>query len=52
MSKSKEKGFTFKINMGERIKILMTETEIDRTCWMQSLKLSMVTAKEMSIGTV
>ena len=30
MSNSKEKGFSFKINMGERIYHLQTDTDLDR----------------------
>ena len=30
MSKSKDKGFTFKINLGEKIVNLMVDTEEDR----------------------
>lgn len=33
MSKSKEKGFTFRINFGDRIYHLMADTETDRERW-------------------
>lgn len=46
MSISKEDGFTFRINCGERIFHLMSETSTDRKNWINALRKSMITAKE------
>ena len=47
MSKSKETGFSFSINMGDRLYHLMCESETDRKKWMQALNISMNTIKEL-----
>lgn len=52
MTKSKEKGFTFSINTGDRLYHLMASTEAERRIWVSKLKTSMITIKEMSKGTV
>jgi hypothetical protein len=38
MATSKEKGFSFKINMGERIYHLQTDTDMERQEWMNCLE--------------
>jgi hypothetical protein len=52
MSVSKEKGFTFSINTGDRIYHLMTSTEAERRSWIQKLKMSILTSKELNKGNV
>lgn len=52
MSQSKEKGFSFSLNMGERLYHLMVETEIERRNWVQKLRVSINTSKELNKGTV
>ncbi|CAD8175519.1 unnamed protein product [Paramecium pentaurelia] len=47
MSKSKESGFTFKLNMGDRLYHLMADTEQERKKWQQALNLSIRTTKEI-----
>ncbi len=47
MANSKEKGFSFKINVGDRIYHLQTDTEIERQQWLSCLQQSMATAKEL-----
>lgn len=46
MTTSKEEGFTFKINCGDRIFHLMTETSTERKKWVSALRTSIITAKE------
>ena len=48
MSKSKESGFTFKLNMGDRLYHLMAETELERTKWQAALSASIRTTKEIN----
>lgn len=52
MSKSKEKGFTLKINFGDRIYHLMAESETERVRWVSSLLLSAKNCKELNKGNV
>ena len=33
MTKSKESGYTFKLNMGDRLYHLMADSELQRTKW-------------------
>ncbi|CAD8108104.1 unnamed protein product [Paramecium sonneborni] len=47
MSKSKESGFTFKLNMGDRLYHLMADSEQERKKWQLALSLSMKTTKEI-----
>lgn len=47
MSKSKEKGFTFRVNACDRIYQLMSDLETDRRRWVQALKNSTKTAKQL-----
>jgi hypothetical protein len=47
MTKSKEAGYTFKINIGERLYHLMADTEIERQQWINAVKASQVTAREI-----
>ena len=47
MSSSKEKGFTFRINIGERIYHLMAMSESERINWVNALRVSMKTAREL-----
>jgi hypothetical protein len=56
MVKSKESGYTFKINVGERLYHLMADTEIERhryytlikERWVQAVKSAQATSKEMN----
>lgn len=48
MQKSKESGFTFKINMGDRLYHLMTDTEQERKKWQTALSHSILTTKEIN----
>lgn len=48
MIKSKESGYTFKINIGDRLYHLMADTEIDRQKWVQAAKASHVTSREIN----
>jgi len=50
MTKSSETGFSFSINMGERLYHLMVEYATDRELWIQATKNSIKTAREMSRG--
>ncbi|KAL4465713.1 hypothetical protein ABPG72_012395 [Tetrahymena utriculariae] len=52
MSKSKEKGFTFSINMGDRLYHLMAETAVERIAWVSKLKTSIKTIKELNKGNL
>lgn len=52
MSQSKEKGFTFSVNMGDRLYHLMSDTEIERRAWVSSLRISIQTTKELTKGNV
>ncbi|KAL4426634.1 hypothetical protein ABPG74_018712 [Tetrahymena malaccensis] len=52
MSKSKEKGFTFSINMGDRLYHLMAETAVERISWVSKLKTSIKTIKELNKGNL
>ncbi len=52
MTKSKDQGFTFTVNMGERIYKFMTESELDRKKWVKSLRQSAKTSREMHNGEV
>ncbi|CAD8107610.1 unnamed protein product [Paramecium sonneborni] len=47
MSKSKESGFTFKLNMGDRLYHLMADSEQERMKWISALNLSIKTTKEI-----
>lgn len=38
MATSKEEGFTFRINCGDRIFHLMTETSTERKNWINALR--------------
>lgn len=48
MQKSKEAGFSFKINMGDRLYHLMTDTESERIKWTTALTTSQRTTKEVN----
>lgn len=48
MSTSKEQGFTFRINCGDRIFHVMVESSYDRKNWITALRKSVETAKEMN----
>jgi hypothetical protein len=48
MQKSKETGYSFKINVGDRIFHLMATTESERMKWHQALKVSFATTKEIN----
>ncbi len=50
MAKSKEKGFTFSVNMGDRLYHLMADMETERENWVEALSSSLKTAKEMNNG--
>lgn len=52
MSQSKEKGFTFSINMGDRLYHLMADTEVERRSWVAKLRSSILTIKELTKGNV
>ena len=52
MSKSKEDGFTFRINQGERIFIMMVEKENQRQDWIKCLRSSIKTSREINFGGV
>ena len=52
MSQSKEKGFSFSLNMGERLYHLMADTEAERRTWVAGLKVAIGTAKELNKGGV
>lgn len=47
MTNSKEKGFSFKINVGDRIYHLQTESDLDRQSWVKALGRSMITGREI-----
>ena len=47
---SKEKGFSFKINMGDRIFHLNTDLKIEREKWVTALRKSILTSKETKGG--
>ncbi|CAD8111062.1 unnamed protein product [Paramecium primaurelia] len=48
MSKSKESGYTFKLNMGDRLYHLMADTELERTKWQSALSASIRITKEIN----
>ncbi|KRX03678.1 hypothetical protein PPERSA_10362 [Pseudocohnilembus persalinus] len=50
MSTSKEQGFTFRINCGDRIFHVMVESSYDRKNWITALRKSVETSKEMNSG--
>lgn len=51
MSISKEEGFTFRMNFGDRIFHFMTDTALDRKNWITALRLSVKTQKYITIYT-
>jgi hypothetical protein len=48
MQKSKESGYSYKINLGDRIYHMMAETESERMRWHSALKESCNTTKEVN----
>ncbi|CAK57824.1 unnamed protein product (macronuclear) [Paramecium tetraurelia] len=48
MSKSKESGYTFKLNMGDRLYHLMADSELERTKWQTALSASIRITKEIN----
>lgn len=48
MSKSKESGYTFKLNMGDRLYHLMADSELERTKWQSALSASIRITKEIN----
>lgn len=48
MQKSKETGFSFKINIGDLLIHLMTDLESERVKWTEAFKQSIITCKEMN----
>ncbi|CAD8118152.1 unnamed protein product [Paramecium sonneborni] len=48
MSKSKESGYTFKLNMGDRLYHLMADSELERQKWQSALSASIRITKEIN----
>jgi hypothetical protein len=48
MQKSKEPGYSFKINVGDRIYHMMANSESERMKWNAALKTSIITTKEIN----